>query len=93
MTDENGTEVQRMEIPKSSDPIEWAGTSPDGTPLPSGIYQFNVVSYSNGEVVLDEPSDVYARVNEVRSENGQSILILEGGIAVNAAQVTALKQG
>ncbi|MCF2871621.1 flagellar hook assembly protein FlgD [Octadecabacter sp. G9-8] len=87
-----GDEVQRMEIPKSSDPIEWAGTDINGTPFPSGIYQFQVESSSNGEVVLSEMSDVYAKVQEVRSENGESILILEGGIAVVASSVSALRE-
>jgi len=92
VTDETGIEVARSEIPISTDPIEWAGTLPDGTPMPTGIYQFNVVSSSNGEVILDEPADVYARVQEVRSENGESILMLEGGVAVFAADVSALRE-
>ena len=91
--DENANEVQRLEIPKSSDPIEWAGTSSDGTPFPTGQYSFAVESSVAGEVVLNEQADVYATVNEVRSENGQSILILQGGVAVNANDVTALREG
>ena len=89
---EAGDEVQRLEIPKSSDPIEWAGTSPDGSPFPSGVYRFNVESSFNGDIVLDETADVYARVLEVRSENGESLLILEGEVAVRAADVSALRE-
>ncbi len=91
--DEDGTEIQRYEIPKSADPIEWAGVDADGTPFPSGLYQFQVVSSANGEVVLTETADLYARVEEVRSENGQSILVLEGGINVLASDVSALREG
>lgn len=87
-----GEEVQRMEIPKTAEPVEWAGTSPDGTPFPNGVYSFNVESSSNGEVVLNEVADIYARVNEVRSENGESVLILEGGVAVLATDVSALRE-
>ncbi|MDB4213377.1 flagellar hook assembly protein FlgD [Octadecabacter sp.] len=90
--DEDGNEVQRMEIPKSAEPVEWAGTSADGTPFPTGIYEFHIESSSNGEVVLTEMSDVYAKVQEVRSQNGESILMLEGGIAVLATAVSALKE-
>ena len=89
---EAGEEVQRMEIPKSADPIEWSGTSPDGEPFPTGVYRFNVESSANGDVVLDEVADVYARVQEVRSENGLSVLILEGGVAVLASDVSALRE-
>ncbi|HCP80286.1 MAG TPA: flagellar basal body rod modification protein [Octadecabacter sp.] len=91
--DADGNEVQRSEIPKSTDPIEWAGTEPDGTPLPSGLYQFQVVSYSNGEAVLSETADIYTRVQEVQSENGESVLVLEGGVSVLASDVSALREG
>ncbi|MBU2992399.1 flagellar hook capping FlgD N-terminal domain-containing protein [Octadecabacter sp. 1_MG-2023] len=91
--DESGDEVQRTALPLSADPVEWAGTSTDGTPFPTGTYTFNVESFSNGEVILNETADVYARVNEVRSENGESVLILEGGVAVLASDVSALREG
>jgi flagellar basal-body rod modification protein FlgD len=87
-----GEEVQRMVIPKSAEPVEWAGTSPDGTPFPTGVYRFNVESSANGEVVLDEVADIYARVQEVRNENGESVLILEGGVAIMATDVSALRE-
>lgn len=90
--DSDGNEVQRTEIPKSAEPIEWAGTSPDGTPFESGTYTFMVESTSNGEVILNEMADVYALVQEVRSENGESILMLEGGVAVLATSVSALRE-
>lgn len=92
VTDENGAEVQRSEIPKSAEPIEWAGVGPDGAPLPQGIYHFRIESSSNGEVVLNEVADVYARVLEVRNENGQSILVLEGDVGVLATDVSALRE-
>lgn len=90
--DEDGNEVERSEIPVSADPIEWAGTSDDGTPYPNGIYEFRVVSSSNGEVLINETADVYARVQEVRSENGQAILVLQGDVAVLASDVSALRE-
>jgi len=89
--DADGSEVQRMEIPKSADPVEWAGTDNSGGPFAAGIYQFQIESSVDGEVVLSEVADVYAKVQEVRSENGQSLLVFEGGITVNAASVTALR--
>ena len=89
----DGVEVQRSTIPKSTDPIEWAGTQGDGTPFPVGPYQFQIVSSANGDVILNETADVYARVQEVRSENGVSVLILEGGVSVLASDVSALREG
>lgn len=90
---EAGTEVQRMEIPISAEPIEWAGTAANGTPFPQGTYTFKVESSTAGEVVLNEPAEIYSRVNEVRNENGESILMLQGGVAVLAANVSALRDG
>ncbi|SLN31690.1 flagellar hook capping FlgD N-terminal domain-containing protein [Pseudooctadecabacter jejudonensis] len=90
--DEEGNEVERTEIPVSADPIEWAGTNADGTPFANGVYEFRIISSSNGEVLINETADVYAQVNEVRSDGGQAILILEGGVAVPASGVSALRE-
>ncbi|MGJ8612425.1 MAG: flagellar hook capping FlgD N-terminal domain-containing protein [Octadecabacter sp.] len=91
--DSIGNEVQRTEIPKSSDPYDWDGLQAGGTPFPDGMYEFHIESSANGEVVLSEVADVYARVTEVRSENGASILVLKGGISVLASDVSALREG
>ncbi|PVA07613.1 flagellar hook capping FlgD N-terminal domain-containing protein [Thalassorhabdomicrobium marinisediminis] len=91
--DADGIEVQRMEIAKSAEPVDWAGVDSAGNPLPTGVYTFRVESHSGGNVVLDEVADVYARVQEVRSENGASVLLLEGGVAVLASDVSALREG
>lgn len=91
--DADGNEVQRSEIPKSTDPIEWAGTATNGTPYETGTYQFQIVSSTGGETILAETPEIYSRVQEVRSENGQSILVLQGGINVLASDVSALREG
>lgn len=91
--DADGTEVQRMEIAKSAESVDWAGVDSAGNPLPTGLYTFRVESQSGGNMVLDEVADVYARVQEVRSENGASVLLLEGGVAVLASDVSALREG
>ena len=90
--DSSGAEIQRMALPVSAEPIEWAGVTTDGAPLPNGIYAFEVVSYdADGGVILQEPADVYSTVIEVRSVSGEAVLILEGGVAVPAASVSALR--
>jgi flagellar basal-body rod modification protein FlgD len=91
VSDENGDEVQRLEIPVSAEPIEWAGVLDGGTPVDEGLYSFQVISYSNDEVVLSEAAEIYARVNEIRSEGGQSVLILEGGAMILTSSVSGLR--
>lgn len=89
--DSDGNEVDRSEIPVSADPIEWAGTGADGTPLESGLYQFNVESYSNGELILESVSEVYSTVREVRSQDGGIYLLMEGDVSVLASDVSAVR--
>jgi len=89
--DSAGLEVSRSEIPNSADPIEWAGVTADGAPLPNGLYGFEVVSYAGDEVLLAEPAEIYATVTEVRSIDGRTVLVMEGGAMVAAESVTALR--
>jgi len=93
VSDPQGNEVQRYNIPNSADALEWAGTPSDGTPLPSGLYHFQVVSSANGALVLAGTAATYSRVQEVRSENGQSVLVLNGGVSLLASDVSALREG
>ncbi len=87
-----GEEVQRKKLPVSSDPIQWAGVAEDGTPFTQGVYTFKVESRSNGEVVSTTPAESYSKVTEVRTEGTGTVLILEGGAAVPASSVSALRQ-
>ena len=91
MRNDQGVEVQRFDVPISADPIEWAGVAAGGFPYPSGLYSFELISSANGEVITQDAVEVYSTVTEVRAEGGETILILEGGIAVAATQVSALR--
>ena len=90
---EAGDEVQRRAIAPGVDTLEWAGVSPSGAPFPAGVYQFEIVASSNGEVIAQTPVETYGTVNEVRLENGKTTLVLSGGISVASDQVTALREG
>lgn len=84
-------EVQRIPIPVSDDPIDWAGVDEGGEPFPNGSYSFTVVSYSNDEAIDDHTPDIFATVREVRNINGQSVVVLEGGGLQPAGAVTGLR--
>ncbi|MDD9719453.1 flagellar hook capping FlgD N-terminal domain-containing protein [Sulfitobacter sp. PR48] len=90
--DETGTEVQRMSIPVSAEPVEWAGVAEDGTPFAQGLYSFEIESRADGEVVLTDPVATYGRITEARVQDGQTVLILEGGAAVLASAVSGLRE-
>jgi len=90
--DSGGTEVQRTSIPVSADPIEWAGVADDGTPFDAGLYSFEVESRANGELLLTDAAETYARITEARTQGGETVLILEGGSAVLASSVSGLRE-
>lgn len=91
VSDENGVEVSRSSIDLTGDPIDWAGVDSNGQPLSSGNYSFNVESYSNGNLIDTTQAQIYARVSEAKFLNGEMTIILEGGVEVNADQVSALR--
>lgn len=91
--DDQGREVARHSIPPEGGPIEWAGVGDDGTPLPRGLYGFEVVSLLRGEVIGTAPAEVYGTVTEVRSGPEGAVIVMEGGVTVPASQVTALRAG
>lgn len=88
-----GDEVQRRAISQGAETVQWAGVGPSGAPFPAGVYQFEIVSKSNGEVIAQTPVETYGAVTEVRLEKGETMLLLTGGISVASNQVTALREG
>lgn len=90
--DAAGQEVQRKQLPVSSDPVQWAGVQQDGTPFAEGVYSFKVESRTNGKVVSTTEAEAYSRVTEVRMQGTGTVLILEGGTEVPASAVAALRQ-
>lgn len=91
--DNAGEEVRRQQIPVSKDPYEWAPLSASGSPLTPGNYTFEVESRAAGEVVLTESAETYTRITEARTENGATVLLLNGGIAVTPSAISALREG
>ncbi len=87
-----GTEVERRDIPLSGDPIQWAGFSEAGTPLPAGHYSFELISHEGDKFLSTDPVLTYSRVVETRAEGGQVMLVLQGGGRVPADRVSGLRQ-
>ncbi|UWR11268.1 flagellar hook capping FlgD N-terminal domain-containing protein [Sulfitobacter mediterraneus] len=89
--DAAGAEVQRLTIPNSTEPVQWAGVTSGGAPFPPGLYRFEVESRSQGSLVLSEPAETYGKVTEAQIISGQTLLVLEGGSTVAADTVTGLR--
>lgn len=87
-----GKEVQRIQIPTSSDPFSWTGLNASGKPLPNGEYTFEIESSAQGEVLITEPALSYSRVTEARIEEGETLLVLESGYMITANNVAGLRE-
>ena len=87
-----GKEVQRIQIPTSSDPFSWTGLNASGNPLPNGEYTFEIESSAQGEVLITEPALSYSRVTEARIEEGETLLVLESGYMITSNNVAGLRE-
>jgi flagellar basal-body rod modification protein FlgD len=90
--DGSGREVERLDVPVSSGPIEWAGHDANGAPYLPGAYSFELVSFREGMPIASNTVETYSRILEARSENGETLLVLESGAKVAASAVTALRE-
>ncbi len=91
--DDQGNEVQRQDFTPSTDDIEWAGVDEAGNPFEPGAYSFTVESYSGEDLLTASQAEIYTEVVEAKSQNGVIVLVLEGGSEINAADVSALRNG
>ncbi|MEM9708751.1 MAG: flagellar hook capping FlgD N-terminal domain-containing protein [Pseudomonadota bacterium] len=89
--DANGALIQRLDLPTTAGPLEWAGVTNDGSALPYGTYEFTVESRSGDQILATDIVEVYGRVTEARLENGGVELVLPGGITVSSDVVNALR--
>ncbi|MCO6383712.1 flagellar hook capping FlgD N-terminal domain-containing protein [Oceanicola sp. 502str15] len=89
--DEFGAEKQRLTIDTAAPFHVWQGVDESGERFEDGLYSFTVESYRGEELVGSSQAAVYARVEEARIENGETVLLLNSGVTVPASSVTALR--
>lgn len=89
--DKDGNVVQRQDFIPSTKEIQWAGVDAGGTPFASGLYSFEIESYSGDELLATTKADVYSEVVEAKSLNGSTVLVLAGGVEINTADVSGLR--
>ncbi|MBF9031184.1 flagellar basal body rod modification protein [Rhodobacterales bacterium HKCCE3408] len=90
VSDAAGNEVQRVDIPKTTDPLLWSGTGPDGSPLPHGTYSLSVESFQGSDLIETEDAMVYARIREAFQRGNETWLVLDGGQQVRASEVSGV---
>ncbi|WP_068108397.1 flagellar hook capping FlgD N-terminal domain-containing protein [Tropicimonas marinistellae] len=90
--DSSGTEVNRLGISTDEATVEWNGTNADGDGVSWGTYSFAVESYdTDGTLLSSEQAEIYSEVIEARTDGTAFQLVLDGGIEVDATDVTAIR--
>lgn len=89
--DERGAVASRERLPTTVETVLWGGVQADGSPLPSGLYSFELESVNSGEVTSTRAVDVYSAITEARLGASGVEIVLSGGRAVAASEVTALR--
>lgn len=89
--DAAGVLVSREEVPTTPGLYDWLGGDAAGNPLPAGLYSLSLESYSGDTLLGESPVESYARIIEARNGAGGATLVLEGGVEVPSARITALR--
>jgi flagellar basal-body rod modification protein FlgD len=89
--DAQGRVVSREDVGRGAGEIDWFGRDAGGAKLPDGSYTFTLEQYQGETRLPDGKVGAYARVLEARIGPAGPQLVLEGGSAVAADSVTALR--
>ncbi|MDE4172965.1 flagellar hook capping FlgD N-terminal domain-containing protein [Phaeobacter sp. PT47_59] len=89
--DADGAEVNRIALPVAAEPYSWDGTDADGNTVEEGSYTFTIESRRGDDVLLSDLAEVYTEVKETQMLGNDVVLITEGGSAILASSVTALR--
>jgi len=83
--------VQRFETTGERQTVAWVGHDTNGNLLPTGTYQIDVESFSQGALVNTTPVQVHGRITEARIQDGETYLVLEGGQEVTSSDILGLR--
>lgn len=86
-----GNVVDTVALASDATQLRWSGLGGDGTPLPEGVYSFELVSYAGDDILGSKPADTFTQVIEARRNVDGIILVLAGGSEVAASDVSALR--
>lgn len=89
--DAQGKVVSREDVPLSGAPYQWLGAGATGDPLPRGVYGLEVESYKEGTSLGTSATESYARILEARNSPQGVTMILDGGVEITSAQISALR--
>ncbi len=89
--DARGGIVQETDVPPAGGTFLWSGRDDAGALLPDGVYSITVDSFQGQDMLGSAPVQSHARIVEARMAKGNTILVMDGGQQVNAADVLGLR--
>ena len=89
--DAQGLEIERLPLTPGQREFEWTGNDPSGVAYPPGVYQFEVESFADDELVDARTAAVYNRIDEVRTDGNVVVVRLSDGTEVPASLVSSLR--
>ncbi len=89
--DLHGGIVQQQTVPINGTYFVWTGQDEDGALLPEGTYSISVDSFQGEELIGSIPVQSQGRIVEAQLSGGSTILVMEGGQRVAAADVLGLR--
>lgn len=90
--DAQGSLVLREPVSPGLTSYSWDGHDASSGTADPGTYSFEIESSSNGELLSIDAVESYSRIVEARKQGNNVELLLAGGGAVAAAEVTGLRQ-
>ncbi len=89
--DSSGGIVQQRNVPVAGGDFVWTGRGEDDAPLPPGTYSISVDSFLGQDVLGSAPVQSQARIVEAQLSGGTTVLVMEGGQHVPAANILGLR--
>lgn len=92
VSDLSGRELGRFEVDPTASELIFEMPPPSEGGLPRGHYEMSVESFRGGESLGSHPVLGYARIEEVRLDAGQTLLVLQGGQIIDSASIKGLRE-
>ncbi|AJE49098.1 flagellar hook capping FlgD N-terminal domain-containing protein [Celeribacter indicus] len=89
--DATGEVVQTLDMEPADTVIEWTGVDGEGRAFKTGLYSFELENYYGDDYLSTTPVETYSRIIEARADDGEIVLVLEGGNEISSHDVTALR--
>ena len=90
ITDKTGKEITRFRGVNSNAIQNWNGVV-DGKPVAAGAYAITAIYYGqNGSVIGEEIANTFGGVREVRLNDGEASIVLDGGGELDPDQVAGI---